>query len=321
MNAACGKGGTNVHLIQWHQVDPYIVRMDRLESTKEAFAFWPGGGGFLEAGAGPSDGYYVVGSWTQWKNPTPMEKVNDTRYVSTVVMGINGFETFQIWVDGESDRVLHPGMMRAPSGCAVQGPSSDDDARNNNWMIDGRTHGILGASPAFPPVEGMPETSLAERDLLAVSTRDRGTPGDTYEISLLVAGKYRAVTWAKVEQATEAQVDDGEYYILSSWNDWQLAKMTPSSDGAHTLDIALCDTATEFQIVRNQDWDQRFYPTFSTMASASWDEFEACGPDDDGHGKNWFIKGEIGDVIRIEWQRYVKDGVDVKHISWHKLDL
>jgi len=67
-----------------------------------------------------------------------LEKAEEGRYTHTVVLGFNQFETFQIWIDGESERVLHPPFPKAPSGCAVHGPSDDSEARGNDWIIDGR---------------------------------------------------------------------------------------------------------------------------------------------------------------------------------------
>lgn len=317
-----GWGGINTHIIQWCQVDPERVRTDKLELLSEPFSFWPGGGGMLEREARPSEGYFIVGSWNNWK-PEEMQRTEEG-FVYTVTLGMNRFETFQIWLDGDSNRVLHPSMPRAPSACAMRGPVQLDQANGLNWLIDGRVVQQPVAAPADPAAPST-ATDTAEEHL-EVSTRDRGRVGDKYEVKLSVAGKYRAVSWWKTARGAddaELRTLQGTYYVIGSYNKWKLDEMTPDEDavlGLHTLEIGPLDAGThEFQIVRNRAWDQRFHPQFSTMAAESWDEYEVCGPDDEGHMRNWCIKARKGDVFRIEFQRSLGNGVDMKRISWRSL--
>eukprot|EP00416_Gambierdiscus_australes_P028461 CAMPEP_0171084124 /NCGR_PEP_ID=MMETSP0766_2-20121228/18127_1 /TAXON_ID=439317 /ORGANISM="Gambierdiscus australes, Strain CAWD 149" /LENGTH=463 /DNA_ID=CAMNT_0011541609 /DNA_START=81 /DNA_END=1472 /DNA_ORIENTATION=+ len=317
-----GWGGINTHIIQWYRVDESYVRIGKLESQQEPFAFWPGGGGVLKAEDRAVDAYYIVGSWNSWK-PEEMEAVDVGVFTYTVTLGMNRFETFQIWLDGDSNKVLHPGRPKAPSGLRVLGPVQLDEANGLNWMIDGRVvkESKAALTAALENGEGSPV------DVIEYSTRDRGRVGDQYEVKFSIAGKYRAVCWRKVKtgaEDAELRILQGTYYVTGSFNDWGLSEMTGSEDvqlGLHTLKIGpLKQRKYDFQIVRNKAWDQRFYPEYSTIAAASWDEFEVDGPGDEGHGKNWCIKSGEGDFFLLEFQRSIGNGVDVKRISWRRVD-
>nr|AQS99304.1 type I polyketide synthase [Gambierdiscus polynesiensis] len=324
-----GWGGVNTHIIQWYRVDENYVRLGKLESTRDPFAFWPGGGGVLKAEAKAMDAYHIVGSWNNWK-PEEMEATDVGIFTYTVTLGMNRFETFQIWLDGDSNRVLHPGRPRAPSALRVQGPVQLDEASGLNWMIDGRVIRESQAAPqgALTDAESSTGTTAdAAADVVEYSTRDRGRVGDQYEVKLSIAGKYRAVVWRKVKTGAddaELRALQGTYYVTGSFNEWGLSEMTLSEDvqlGLHTIKIGpLKQKRYEFQLVRNKAWDQRFYPTFSTIAAESWSEFEVDGPGDEGHGNNWCIKSREGDFFLIEFQRSIGNGVDVKKISWRRVD-
>merc|ERR1719277_866414 len=111
--------------------------------------------------------------------------------------------------------------------------------------------------------------------MLPVSTRDQGLPGDQYEIKLLIAGKYRAVSWHKLGSraiGAGGRMDalvTGKYYIAGAWNGWAFEEMTPSLDlpGLHTVEVKLGHGSSDFVIIRNRDWEQVFYP--SSWASSS----------------------------------------------------
>jgi len=80
--------------------------------------------------------YAIVGSWCDWK-PCPMNWDSDRRcFQSVVKLGNQGFEAFQIWVDGDEKQCLHPDTDQ---GChysevkVLSGP--DDEGHGKNWII------------------------------------------------------------------------------------------------------------------------------------------------------------------------------------------
>lgn len=108
----------------------------------ERIAFWPGGGGSLEHTALPGRGYEIIGSWDGWESSYEMteeEGSGDGEKVFTyvVTLGVNRFEQFQITIDGNRRKVLHPDYAKAASSTPVFGP--DANAAGLNWVIDGRT--------------------------------------------------------------------------------------------------------------------------------------------------------------------------------------
>mmetsp|Transcript_36505 Transcript_36505/g.109038 ORF Transcript_36505/g.109038 Transcript_36505/m.109038 type:complete len:466 (+) Transcript_36505:1-1398(+) len=323
--SARGWGGINTHIIQWFKVDNDYVRTEKIQSSVEPMSFWPGGGGHLEATAKPMEHYSIVGSWNSWK-PETMETTEDGDWVFTVTLGMNRYETFQIWLDGDSNKVLHPAQPRSGSACAVRGPVQLDEANGLNWMIDGRVLAQPAGAATAPAIEVGAAAPTGE-ELAGFSTRDRGRVGDQYQVMLNIAGKYRAVTWRKVKSGAEDDVLralQGTYYVTGTFNNWGLSEMTASEDtalGLHAIRIGpLRDAKNDFQIVRNKAWDQRFHPPFGTIASETWDEFEVEGPDDAGHGKNWCLKAKPGSHFVIEFQRALSNGMDVKRISWRRVD-
>lgn len=316
-------------MIMWYAADKKKVNHDRLAGEGLPFSFWPGGGGMLERGEKPASGYHIVGSWQCWEDPTEMQQVEEGIYEHTITLGVNRYEAFQILLDADEDRILHPAMPGASSGCAVTGPHDHMACNGLTWMIDGRViqYGYQRLSDSQPE-EGTGTLAIEnEVDYVPVSTRDTGNPGDQYKVTLAIAGKYRAVSWKKVytvadesEMLWEPAVQ-GSYYISSSSNRWGLDKMTASTEviGLHTLDVGpLRSNNLEFQIFRNKDWDQCIYPASTGPSQETGDDNEVCGPDNSGSGRTWSIKGKFGDSFKIEFQRTFEKGADTIRVSWRK---
>mmetsp|Transcript_62523 Transcript_62523/g.141029 ORF Transcript_62523/g.141029 Transcript_62523/m.141029 type:complete len:1042 (-) Transcript_62523:216-3341(-) len=330
--ASRGFNGTNTHIVQWYLPHADKVETERLISKEDPIAFWPSGGGILDRDARADDGFFIVGSWTQWEAPQEMQKDGDSSYVYTMTMGVNGFETFQIWMAGDDQRVLHPKVLNSPSGQAVLGPAESTEVMGRAWTIDGRvaqvpTLASLVGDADKPALTDGKDSQLARRDYVEMASRDKGRPGDQYEVRLNIAGKFRAVTWQKVASAEESAPLDpallGSYYVAGSWSAWQLEEMTPKHEeasGLYVLEVSmpLWAKRSDFMIVRNKDWYQTFHPTFGTVASESWNEPDAEGPDEGQQGRTWCIKCEGGERFRIEFQRSLENGADKRKISWRK---
>jgi len=420
----------------------------------ERIAFWPGGGGTLDHKALPGRGYEIIGSWDGWENSQLMEEMesdgNEAKvYSSIVTLGVNCFEQFQILLDGNRKRVLHPGMAKAPSSTPVFGP--DACVHGLNWIIEGRTQyrqelvekvgpppsaAVADEGEASEAVVAADETSITgkwkmydsttgntacytfrhrpgsdrftgelegpqrmeisdgqivdniitwtvagamNRGTLSLDRRriddlevsegeellatflglwqeeevpkesvavwaeckleDTGLPGDQYRVELHIAGRWRAVTWTKLQPAADAEdaaesledaeeapqevaavscADTGCYYVVASWNMWsfqQQLERDEDSPGTSFLEVKLLWDGGEFQVVRDGDWCQALHP----LLPGSTDGSSITGPDDYIHGLNWALNGKAGDVFRIEFQRSFEDGEDVKELRWHLL--
>mmetsp|Transcript_22584 Transcript_22584/g.52613 ORF Transcript_22584/g.52613 Transcript_22584/m.52613 type:complete len:906 (+) Transcript_22584:153-2870(+) len=197
---AKGWGGTLAHVVLWGQrrneSDASIT-----DPAKDMITYWPGGGGDLPGRSKPRKGYFISGSWGNWE-PEEMKESQSGIYTSRVKLSEDGFVLFQIVLDGDMERVLHPGREEGAKGCLVCGPDATDIAAGNAWIIDGRTtlfqrrrSGVGEQEYLEPANDG---ATADELGIVPVSSLDQGSPGDEYEVSLHVNGKYRMVTWLKL---------------------------------------------------------------------------------------------------------------------------
>jgi hypothetical protein len=231
-----------------------------------------------------------------------MEPEGDGAFGFTVTLGENRFEQFQIWMDGDSSRVLHPGEAKAPKGCPVCGPVDEADAEGLRWMIDGRPW---------------------EEEWYGDELTEVGNPGDQYRVHLYIAGKWRAVTWEKVVSAPLEDLGrlavahtTAKYYVTGDFNDWTLQEMVRDYNvpGLFSLEVTLKWTGGEFQIVKDKDWFQVFYPSVAKAGLQSPGDVK--GPDDESYNRSWYLEGKPGGVAKIEFQRVLELGEDIRKVSW-----
>jgi len=311
-----GFGGTNVYCLTWGKLDEQrLPAAPGFPAEHQRIQFWPGGGGFLDAAERPERGYYIVGSWSEWGGPQLMEDEGGGAYGCTVTLGENSWESFQIWLDGHPQRVLHPGMVQARRDTAACGPH--EEAEVFTWLIDGRCE-----QARLPAVRdaGADEGGEVQDQLVPLEHMDMGKPGDQYHVRLHIAGKWRLVTWEKEKEAPPR--DDGafppesvgKYYIVSSWNGWDYEELKPDpgAKGLFYTEVTLKWGSGSFQIVRNRDVFQVLYPSEHNAA----EDALVFGPDEAIEDLRWFIDGRGGDTFRVEFQRLWEGGKDVKKVSW-----
>jgi polyketide synthase-associated protein len=284
--SARAHGGTVAHVILGVDVDPAVRPSFVKPAALPSLSFWPGGGGKLEDALKPRESYCIVGSWSRFTEAVPMEKEGKDVYSFFVKIGSNGFEQFQISLDGDLDRMLIPEAPQAAAYTAVEGPVSEEDAKGLHWVI------------------GAPADSGSQTALVDASTSTRGTacPGDTYQVRLRIAGRWRTVDWERVDLARDegaASSDDGQYFVAGNWNSWacdqELDKVGP---GKYQAEVIMASSRDRFQIVRNRDWSQVFYPTGAS----------ATGPGTAPYSSSWEVLGASGDVVRITLQRSWQNG-------------
>merc|ERR1712032_467503 len=151
-----------------------------------------------------------------------------------------------------------------------------------------------------------------------------GMPGCRYHVRLHIVGKWRLVDWKKISDAP-ALMDGsplgptGKYYIVGSWNDWSFVdEMTPdgTTPGVFHAQIKINGNEGEFQIVRNRDYGQTFFPSFATADGASTEK--AAGPDNTDPQCVWILKGPRAAVWNVRFQRTVKDGESTASVTWER---
>ncbi|CAJ1407476.1 unnamed protein product [Effrenium voratum] len=316
-----GFGGSNVYTIAWGSTRDKREQQVVI-STRDSIMYWPGGGGALDHELLPARSYMIVGSWSQWREAEPMEPEGEGTYSYVAVLGETRFESFQIWLDGDSNRVLHPGHSKGYKETTVFGP--DGMGHGCNWVIDGRQELLAVKIPKELGDKSLLPKALTEeepvQDGQKFPSADYGMPGDSYRITLRITGRWRNVTWEKLPAGhPQARISDqlvqeriSQFYIAGSWNDWNLQEMTPAEPGTYGTTAVLWRGGGEFQILRNRDWAQVLHPM-----SPKANHLEAIGgPDDKGHGLNWALQGQAGDVYRITLTRLGESGVFEYRLKW-----
>lgn len=278
---ALSQNGTNAHVTMWGSVDETRVTLTARSLVAQELCYWPAGGGKLQAGAKAVIGYFIAGSWSGWDS-IEMVTEDSGLFTHVVTIGDNRFEDFQIWLDGDRERALCPGAAQAMHGSAVDGPVRYEEG--TVWTI---------AS---------------------------SNPGDRYKVCLRINGKFRAVTWSRVYEATDKdeiqQSASSSYFIAGNANGWELQKMQRSEDtpGLFTVQIGpLPPAGGSFVIVRNGDWNQTFH-------ASVYAKDEVHGPVGNGeHVQPFELPSSMGDVFRVEFRRIIDFGVDNKTITWEKV--
>lgn len=326
---ARGFGGSNIYTIAWGAMRDKNAQQVVI-SARDSIMYWPGGGGALATEQMPNHAYMIVGSWSQWQEAEAMEPEGDSTYTYIVVLGESRFEQFQIWLDGDPARVLHPGHAKGFKDTTVFGPGAM--GHGCNWVIDGRQE-----LPAIKVPKELGDESLLPKMATAIKmteekpgeakpkcpAADYGMPGDSYRVTLRVTGRWRNVTWEKLpaghpqarlsDQLTRERVS--QFYIAGSWNDWNLSEMVPGEPGIYAATAVLWRDGGEFQILCNRDWSQVIHPKTPKAAMTQ----PLAGPDDQGHGMNWFLNGQAGDVFRIELTRRGESGMFEYDLKWERL--
>mmetsp|Transcript_65485 Transcript_65485/g.142826 ORF Transcript_65485/g.142826 Transcript_65485/m.142826 type:complete len:1140 (+) Transcript_65485:27-3446(+) len=292
-----GFGGSNVCVLAWGK-----MRADSAanaagpEKPRPAIAFWPGGGGITQRELRPIDEYAIVGSWSNWA-PVVMEPEGDGVYGHSLQLGSRGWEEFQIWLDGEPSRVLHPGTIRASQAQAVLGP--EEHAHGLAWLIDSRDE----------LVAVVPEGTEARE-----AAAGMGLPGSSYRVRLRIAGKWRAVSWERLAQgslrtlaAPRSELEhleesppaapvpsaQGRCFLSASWQGWVLQEMEPSPDvpGLFSVEVLVERSGGEFQVVRSREASGSLLEksTIKALAPATL--------------RGWRLEAAPGERCRIEFQK------------------
>ncbi|CAE8587113.1 unnamed protein product, partial [Polarella glacialis] len=305
-----GFGGTNVYLLSWGSSGDNVEdQKDPTEASQhvpqEPLFFWPGGGGEIADEFHPQPAgcfISVVGSWSCWQDVEPMEKEGEGIYGYTVTLGENRWEQFQLCLGGDRRRTLHPGRLKAPQGGKVFGPEED-------WPPSGAVAAQGSSlSPAWL-LDGRGQAQASGCELSAAS----GFPGDQYRIRFRIAGRWRLVEWDKVQPSpqslfsalradTSTLCPRGRYFLATDWSEG-LQEMWPSPSDASSFyaDVRLLRGSGEFQILRNADPGQVFYPDQPCAGGAG--DAAVLGPDDEGAGLTWRLASSSGEEFRLCFQR------------------
>ncbi|CAE7447891.1 ppsD [Symbiodinium sp. CCMP2592] len=237
--------GTNCHAIVFAKVPSEVYRPRKAIQApyKEAvqpILFWPKGGGALAEDMQPRMGYSIMGTFTRWR-PQPMQMEGPGVYGATIILSENRWERFQIAVDGDTGRVLHPILPQGDKCCPVAGPEAV--LQILSWHIEGRPKDAMQAED-LPDTSQQKQLTIGDSSAWTVIVPDElpsfddqtAVAGDRFRVRLHVQGRWRMVDWEKLpkdeetdtpaDRAFRASLDGlvGTYQVVGSWtmNDCQV---------------------------------------------------------------------------------------------------
>mmetsp|Transcript_38686 Transcript_38686/g.111798 ORF Transcript_38686/g.111798 Transcript_38686/m.111798 type:complete len:1194 (-) Transcript_38686:204-3785(-) len=219
--------------------------------------------------------YGIRGTWTSWAFRI-LDRCQDEPGVwfTAMRLGVSGREEFQLARDNDITQSIYPAAPLATrSGIPIRGP--DCHGNGKNWLIV-------------------------------------GSPGDVFRIRLrvcdgdislsLTAEDGVAKMWRNVETN-----DWMRYYVVGSWNDWTFGPMKRDvvQPHLHRMSVRIgAQGFEEFHIVIEKDWALQLYPD---LEKSQLYEGELCGPDCDGHGFDWLMRGDVGAEYEIILDLHEKD--------------
>jgi len=211
--------------------------------------------------------YSIVGTWTTWQFQEMVRSKEEQGLWSICMrIGLSGQEEFQFARDNDRRQVIHPATARArQTSVPVRGP--DEAGAGKRWLLRG-------------PVGEVVTIQLRILD---------------GEITVTTASETKGVkTWKSTEDD-----DWSDYQIAGSWNHWACATMLPDkgSKGCYRHRFMMGPSGfEEFQIVVERDLSKRLYPH---VEQAVVGEGILCGPDANGEGFHWAIRGEAGSEFDV----------------------
>lgn len=151
-----------------------------------------------------------------------------------------------------------------------------------------------------------------------------GKPGDKYRIRLHVRGKLMRLEWSKAKGVDAVPTlgqrkFEHKYHIIGDHSYWLFKQMESSLKGVYTAEVQLLRTKTNFQIYRDADFDQGFYPVDDEAEAGCTESDQIVGPNGLGHGRNFSIEGKVGDIYQVEFTRIVRKEQEKRSMSYKLL--
>lgn len=126
-------------------------------------------------------------------------------------------------------------------------------------------------------------------------------PGTVYRILFSCAGGVKQITWEALETIEEpvAELENHTYYCIGTFNMWSMMPMRPVDGTDNAVECAFSmgpNCAEEFQIVRDKDLNQVFYPGIGNSI---------CGPDAMEHGvqkgSKFLVRGRQLEKMKVQF--------------------
>lgn len=240
-------------------------------------------------GANYQHRWFIAGSCTNW-TCKEMEIVSKSKsfkkmeFETTFDMGERGFEEFQFARDLDFAQAVYPASRNCEDQmCAMRGP--DDGGAGLNWLV-------------------------------------RGKPGEEVKVTLKISDgqvsmKMHTKSGGTKTWGGDVGKDKAKYYLTGNFCDWDFHPLEPVDENSkvYMAEIVLNSFFAEFQISRDRDMAQVYYPEYSHAESAT---SAPLGPSARTAGRCWLIKGEVGNRVQVtvNWQEPEPN----KRVSWQLLE-
>jgi len=228
-------------------------------------------------GPDTSDRVFITGSWDAWAGTTEMEVLADGEYGCTVAVGETCQERFRLLLNGDGRQALYPevdlGSGQRPT---VLGPDFQDDGRS--FLLDARA----GGAP------------------VGAAYRIRFEWGFSWEL-----GEHKRLSWERLQDEdvdvlhVDGRAFDHRYFIAGTWTSWRGKPMeaVAGCEGLHRVKVRIGIRGEEaFQILQDNDSKQVLYPA----VGGGKELVPVKGPDKDGEGKHWLVRGQTGEFCTVE---------------------
>lgn len=263
-----GDAGYEVQLFLWEDESVRFVGWEKEKPPAPEGAASADDGRVL----GERPRYCIAGTWSNWAVKDLSWDEQRLCFYTKVQLGAKGWESFQILLDGDYNKTVYPDRADACPHVKYNLCGPDSKGHGKNWTI-------------------------------GKHTLDKGAKNSEYtvRVSLNRNQEVRIVTWepyvekepekesseAKASNFTEA--DRPRYYIAGSWSEWKITEM--KWDGERQCYYFRTRLGKEgwesFQILLDSDYKKCVHPDCAD--ACPYEKYTLCGPDDQGHGKNWTI--------------------------------
>lgn len=216
--------------------------------------------------------FFLCGTFNGWSWKDEMKKDDATgRHFALLRLGDTKVEEFQIRCNYGKDYCIFPIRKKAGPGELMLGPGQPPPA--HNWVIDGRD----------------------------------GPPDAVYRVELWwdEAKQIKRISWEpSMNDDTLAVAEEAyshsyqrKYFVVGSWTAYypiEMVRLAGETDVYQTTVRIESSGQERFQIHRDKDKLMAIYPAQDGGGGA------VRGPDGEGSGKYWVLKGKTGEEVKIQ---------------------
>lgn len=213
------------------------------------------------------DRVFITGTWNAWTQRDELELSEDGVYTCGITLGDCRWEEFQLVVNDDPNCLFYPATAKANPSIRIHGP--DTDGKGKTWLIDGRAD-CAPAGTAYKLVFQWSEPRRIHWEVAA---------GEEPDCMLACDYPHR-------------------YFLVGSATRWTMQEMQPCErPGLHGTTFTIGSAGfEEFHCVRDRDSNQAIYPEIKNAEETS---IAVRGPDSEGPGKTWLIRGIKGEVVTV----------------------